>query len=679
MFRRVHNENTSPKVPSKILIDGKKCRDLDSARRIEWLETNGLGGFASSTVCGLNTRRYHGLLVAATQPPVGRVLLLSKIEETVVLGKIRYELGTNQYTGAVHPRGYESLTHFRLDPWPIAEFTIDDVCIEKSVFMVHGENTVVIEYTVKSEHEITPESYIELHPLIAVRDYHSLTHVNDDLDSSWETNDQVTVIRPYRGHPEIRLIHEAQVEPTGYWYRNFEYTEEKERGLDFTEDLFNPFRLRMPLAGLKSIGLIISTGTTYESTLDIERLRLNETKRRREVADTFSESEPFARALAVAADQFIVDRPPDKTVIAGYHWFSDWGRDTMIALPGLTLSTGRREIAQSILLAFTRVVDRGMLPNRFPDKGEEPEYNTVDATLWYFEAVRRLLEETSDFGFVKENLYDVLVDIIDWHVRGTRYDIHVDGDGLLESGAAGAQLTWMDAKVGDWVVTPRSGKPVEIQALWYNALSFMTQLAGELGDRDISRRCSQLARRAKASFNDIFWNETDGCLFDVIDGAQRDSSIRPNQIFAVSLKNSMLTRDRSRRIVDVVQRDLPTPYGLRSLSPHDRAYRGSYRGSPLERDAAYHEGTVWPWLIGPFISAYLNAYGRNLRTRAQVERWLEPFQDHLSEAGLGQISEVFDGDTPFRPSGCIAQAWSVAELLRILTTERGLKARGGRR
>jgi predicted glycogen debranching enzyme len=666
-------------VNPKILIAEERCRNLDSARRLEWLETNGLGGFASSTVCGLNTRRYHGLLVAATRPPVGRLVLLSKLEEAVVIGESRFDISTNQYTGAIYPAGFAHQVAFRLDPWPISTFKVGEMVIEKSVFMVHGQNTVVIEYAISSDGQRPEGASLEISPLVAFRDFHTLTRENTSLDPAIETEGHLTLIKPYPDQPTLRFIHDAQLEPTGYWYRNFEYSVERERGLDFHEDLFNPFRLQIALDGLERCGIIVTTETAYRSLEDLDGLRLSELKRRREIADTFPESETFARHLAVAADQFIVERGPEKTVIAGYHWFSAWGRDTMIALPGLTLSTGRREIAQSILLAFARVVDRGMLPNRFPDSGEAPEYNTVDATLWYFEAVRRLLAETGDFDFVRDNLYEVLVDIIDWHTRGTRYNIHADSDGLLYSGAPGVQLTWMDAKVGDWVVTPRMGKPVEIQALWFNALSFMTQLAGELGNRDASRRYSQLARKAKASFNEVFWNHSAECLYDVIDGASRDGSIRPNQILAVSLRHSMLTRTRSRQIVDVVQRHLLTPYGLRSLSNRDLAYRGVHTGSPLERDGAYHEGTVWPWLTGPFVTAYLNAYGRNRKTRAQVEQWLQPFEEHLSEAGLGQISEVFDGDPPFHPGGCIAQAWSVAELLRVLTDEKGLKPHGSRR
>ncbi|MBC7911654.1 MAG: glycogen debranching protein, partial [Pyrinomonadaceae bacterium] len=370
------------------------------------------------------------------------------------------------------------------------------------------------------------------------------------------------------------------------------------------------------------------------------------------------------RELTLAADQFIVARGSQKTVIAGYHWFSDWGRDTMIALPGLALVTGRAEVARSILLEFARHVDKGMLPNRFPDAGVEPEYNTVDATLWFFEAVRALLDDTHDEKFVRDNLYDVLAEIIDWHVRGTRYGIRVDTDGLLAAGEEGVQLTWMDAKVGEWVVTPRRGKPVEIQALWYNALRVMEQLAHQFQDETRTGFYGEIAARARASFNQKFWHEEQGCLYDVIDGERRDASIRPNQIFAVSLPHTMLSKERARGVVCVVERDLLTPYGLRSLAQSDPQYRGRYAGDALSRDGAYHQGAVWAWLLGPFIKAYLKVHSEDTAAREKARAWLSPFQKHLSEAGLGQVSEIFDGDAPHAPRGCIAQAWSVAEILR---------------
>jgi predicted glycogen debranching enzyme len=368
--------------------------------------------------------------------------------------------------------------------------------------------------------------------------------------------------------------------------------------------------------------------------------------------------------LVRAADQFIVKRGNFETIIAGYHWFSDWGRDTMIALPGLTLVTGRFETARNILLAFQQVVDRGMLPNRFPDTGEQPEYNTVDAALWYFEAIRAFLEYTGDYAFVQERLYSTLKSILDWHLRGTRYGIAMDSDGLLRAGEPGVQLTWMDARVDDHVVTPRHGKPVEIQALWYNAIVFTQHLAKEFHDEDTELFLRELSALTSRSFNEQFWNDGAGCLYDVVDGGARDASIRPNQIFAVSLRHSMLSLERSRQVVEVVQRELLTPLGLRSLSPKDPAYRPRYEGGPASRDSSYHQGTVWTWLIGPFITAYVKVFGRS-------EQWFEAFQQHMETEGcLGQISEVADGEAPHHPGGCIAQAWSVAELLRALTEPR---------
>ncbi|HEX9868936.1 MAG TPA: amylo-alpha-1,6-glucosidase, partial [Candidatus Tectomicrobia bacterium] len=378
---------------------------------------------------------------------------------------------------------------------------------------------------------------------------------------------------------------------------------------------------------------------------------------------------PVVRLLVAAADQFIVSRGEQHTVIAGYHWFSDWGRDTMIALPGLTLTTGRTEVARSILLEFSRHVDRGMLPNRFPDAGEQPEYNTVDATLWFFEAVRAFVQAGGDAKFVQGTLYPVLNDIIDWHRRGTRYGIHVDDDGLLTAGEEGMQLTWMDARVDNREVTPRRGKPVEVQALWYNALRSMEALACRFGDQADQQQYHELATQAQSSFKRQFWNDAAGCLFDVVDGDQRDGSIRPNQIFAVSLAYSMLSSDQSKRVVDVVARELLTPYGLRSLSPNDPQYRGRCEGDPRSRDGAYHQGTVWAWLMGPFITAYVKVHGRSAAARQQAFTWIDGMCAHLYDAGLGQVSEIFDGDAPHQPRGCIAQAWSVAEWLRAVVTE----------
>jgi predicted glycogen debranching enzyme len=655
-----------------IQFDENICGNTDEASEREWLETNGLGGFASSTITGLNTRRYHGLLVAATNPPVERMVLLSKLEETLVVNGERYDLCVNQYPNTVHPQGYCYLKEFRLDPLPTFVYEVAGVVIEKSAFMVHGENTTVVQYKLlKKSGEVT-DCRLEVHPLVAFRDYHGTAHENEWINSQVEMAGGVATIHPYADLPKLCFAHDAnELANTGYWYRNFEYSVERERGLDFTEDLFNHFALKFDLN--KNTSATVIASIQRHAADEANEFRRAEIERREKLLAGVKDDE-LIRTLTLAADQFIVARGEQKTVIAGYHWFADWGRDTMIALPGLTLTTGRYDIARSILLEFAGHVDRGMLPNRFLptsslNAGGESEYNTVDATLWYFEAVRALLAHINDYDFVRTNLYDVLADIINWHERGTRYRIHVDADGLLFAGEPGVQLTWMDAKVGDWVVTPRTGKPVEIQALWYNALRVMEELAGRFGDVANAERFATMAGRTKESFSQQFWNEAAGCLYDVVDGEMRDGSIRPNQIFAASLHHSMLDEEQARQVVAVVQRELLTPVGLRSLSPNDPRYVGRYAGDMRQRDGAYHQGPVWAWLIGPFITAYLKANGKTETTRKQVRQWIDGFLPHLRVAGLGQISEIFDGDAPHAPRGCIAQAWSVAELLRVAIEE----------
>ena len=637
------------------------CGNLDTALHREWLETNGLGGFASSTIVGCNTRRYHGLLTAATEPPVGRFLLLSKLEETLVLDGRRFDLSVNRYTGVVHPRGYQYLIGFRLDPFPVFTYTVEGIEIEKSVFMVRGENTTIVQYEIRGAESGTCCS-LEVRPLIAFRDCHSTTQENGALDRHVEMEPGMAAVAPYPGLPRLYFCHDAdQIEPEGYWYRSFEYEVERERGLDYYEDLFNPFVLRFDLQRHPG-ATVIASMKRPDASLPGD-LRRAEIGRRIEMVKASPSDEPLVRDLVAAADTFVVMRERQRAIIAGYHWFCDWGRDTMIALPGLTLITGRAEVARSILLAFLRYVDGGMIPNRFLERGQGPEYNSVDATLWFFEAIRALLKYTDDYAFIQSHFYEVLKDIIDWHVRGTRYGIRVDHDGLLAAGQPGTQLTWMDAKVGDWVVTPRYGKAVEIQALWYNALRIMEKLARRFGDEVVGQRYGEMGDLAASSFSRSFWNEAAGCLYDVINGDDRDGSIRPNQVFALSLPHPMISGERARRILEVLQCELLTPFGLRSLAPSDPQYRGRYEGDQQHRDSAYHQGTVWPWLMGPFITAYVQVNGRSQKARRQAAQWLSAFQDHLREAGLGQVSEIFDGDAPHRPRGCIAQAWSVAELL----------------
>lgn len=649
-----------------IEIDQESCRNLETALSREWLETNGIGGFSSSTIVGLNTRRYHGLLTAATKPPVGRLVLLSKLEETLIIDGQRYELSANQYPGAVHPLGFQYQTGFRLDPFPRFTYEIQGVRLEKSVFMVQAENTTVIQYDIfKTQSQADTSSYsLEIRPLIAFRDYHGTTHENGALNPHVETENGLATIKPYEDLPALHFAHNAAaIDTNGFWYRNFQYAVERERGLDFAEDLCNPCTFTFDLNASATISVIASTERRDVSKADAYRKAELERRELLSGNSARDEANQLVIALIAAADQFIVARERCKTVIAGYHWFSDWGRDTMIALPGLTLATGHPAIARSIIAEFAKHVDRGMLPNRFPDAGEAPEYNTVDATLWFFEAVRSFLQYTNDYEFVRENLYAVLSDIIDWHVKGTRYNIHVDDDGLLYSGEPGVQLTWMDAKVGDWVVTPRQGKPVEIQALWYNALRVMEQLAAKFKDAKAKTIYAAMADKARVSFNSGFWNEAADCLYDVVNGDVRDSSIRPNQILAVSLTNSMVAPNRARSILRVIEHELLTPRGVRTLSPRDSKYIGRYEGDPRSRDGAYHQGTVWPWLMGPYVTGYVKTFGEKAGRRFAIE-WLSNFHDHLKEACLGQVSEIFDGDAPHTPRGCVAQAWSVAELLR---------------
>lgn len=650
-----------------ISFDAEICSDLRAGASKEWLETNGLGGYASSTINGMNTRRYHALLVAARRPPTDRIVLLSKLEETLVLDNARFELSTNQYPQAVHPQGYRFLENFRLDPFPIFTFRLGDLLLKKTVLMLHGENTTVVRYQLTAP--TSQRAFLELRPLVAFRDYHSLRHDSSNVKHTLDIEPGLIRLAIGDDEPPLLLAHDAlRVHAEGIWYRNFEYAEERARGFDFREDLFNPCSLSFDLHGGEACNIIAST----EKHEAHEAAEIEERERaRRRATKGAQEDDEYRQALYSAAEQFIVRRGSHRSsIVAGYHWFTDWGRDTMISLPGLTLTTGKFDTAREILSAFAEHLSEGMIPNRFPDEGDQPEYNTVDATLWFVHAIGVYLERTGDLAFVRDQLYSHLVEIIDWHERGTRYGIAVAADGLLRSGTQGVQLTWMDAKVGDWVVTPRTGKAVEIQALWYNALCHLEVIASRLGDASTAAYCHSLAGRAGNSFNQKFWNSSANCLFDVLhDDETTDAAIRPNQIFAVSLPFSMLQPERARSVVGIVERELLTPYGLRSLAPSHPNYRGRYEGDSLSRDGAYHQGTVWAWLIGPFINAYLKVNEHSAESRAQARVWLRAFREHLTDAGLGQVSEIFDGDPPHIPRGCIAQAWSVAELLRCEVEE----------
>ncbi len=644
-----------------ISFDATVTHDFENAASREWMEANGLGGWASGTIAGCHTRRYHGLLVAATRPPVGRMVLLSKLAETLVLGDERFELDTNRYAGAVNPRGHEMLSSFSLDPTPTFVYEAGGVKLQKTITAIHGENTTVVLYEVLD----APAPFtLELHPLIAYRDYHALQHANDAIRfANASFADGVFRARPYDGAPELFLqAAGCSFSAKPDWYFRFEYAKEQERGLDAHEDLFCYGAFHRELAKGDRFGVIVSTGEV--AGRDSLALVAKERTRRKAVADAVAGDDDTVRALTLAADAFVVRRGEDlRTVIAGYPWFSDWGRDTMIALPGLCLATGRYDDAKKILRAFARSVDAGMLPNRFPDEGYAPEYNTVDATLWFFVAAHRYLEASGDEKFILGELLPVFEEIVASHERDTRFGIRVDDDGLLRAGAPGVQLTWMDAKIGDSVVTPRHGKPVEIQALWYNALCVLADLCKRAGRAGEGATLLARAKQVKERFVEVFWNAEASCLFDVVDGELKDASIRPNQVFALSLPYPLLPKDKARAVLAVIERKLLTPFGLRSLAPEDPAYRGRYEGDPASRDAAYHQGTVWSWLLGPYADALVKTNGAIGKPKAR--KAIEGLRPHLSEAGLGTISEIFDGDAPHAPRGCPAQAWSVGEALRV--------------
>ncbi len=653
---------------------------IDHVADHEWLVTNGIGGFASSTLGFLNTRRYHGLLFAALRPPVDRVAMVSKLDVTALYGDTEIALSTNEYgDGTVAPQGIRHLESFRLEGLiPVWTWLVQDARFEQRVWMRHGENTTYVRFTRLSG--IKPLC-LRVEPLCTYRDYH------------WQLRGQrtVTVERAAAAvHLSVEgaapafsiLSADAKIEISPQWHWNFKHREESARGLDDLEDLLRPAVITFELRRGHSQSVILTAEPhdpiPAEAALTLERTREDQILARCRAANRLSNPNLALVAidqLALAADQFVVGRrdsmgiPRGNSIIAGYPWFSDWGRDTMISLPGLTLVTGRSDIAASVLRTFASFVSQGMLPNRFPDAGEPPEYNTADASLWFFVAVHAYLKCTADPAFAAE-IYPTLKDIFRWHLRGTRFGIVVDKtDGLLRAGEPGVQLTWMDAKVGDWVVTPRIGKPVEINALWFNAVSILRGLAEELGHSSDARDYAVLADRIGASFEREFWFEGGGYLYDVIDGPEgeldgsgrrRDKTLRPNQIFSLSLPFTLLRGDKAKRMLEKCTTELWTPLGLRSLAPDDPRYIGRYGGAPLERDGAYHQGSVWTWLLGPYITAHYRVYA-DLSAALEL---LGAIPAHLHEGCIGQVSVIMDGNAPFEPRGCFAQAWGVAEILR---------------
>lgn len=655
----------------------------------EWLQSNGIGGFACGTLIGCNTRRYHALLCAATEPPLGRMVLVNKADETLSIqtafGDRHFDIGCNQYAGAVDPHGYEFLEEFQMSPLPVWTYRVPagrsglsgDIRLRKTLWMPGGRNETRLRYELL---EAPVGVQLSIHPFVTGRDYHGIHHFNPSFVTQLEVRTEgetlLVKMQPYADCPPLEF-EGGEFYGAGAWYYGFEYAVERERGLDFQEDAWCPgawvWRLEAgqsiewAMRAELSIEAMGKLPLTYKPTLDDALSRLEDLTQVMKLSPP--EMRNAAERLALAADAFLVRRARDAgwTILAGYPWFTDWGRDTMIALPGLCLSTGRIYQAASILLGFSRFVSEGMIPNRFPDAGETPEYNTVDATLWFFHAASQYEKVSGDRKTLESALYPVLKEIIEWHIKGTRYGIKADPqDGCLRAGEAGTQLTWMDAKVGDWVVTPRQGKPVEIQALWFNALKVLEELAIRKGDEATQTLCAEWSARLQANFRKLFWNEAEGCLYDVVgDDGTPDAALRPNQIFAVSLPYSLLPQEDEARVVAAVQRDLLTPFGLRSLSPRDSRYRPVYTGNAWERDGSYHQGTVWGWLIGPFLEAYLKINHHTDAAKTQAHEWLEPLIAHLDTACIGQVSEIFDGDAPHTPRGCFAQAWSVAEVLRL--------------
>lgn len=636
-------------------------RTFEQGIQREWLLTNGIGGFASSTIIGANTRRYHGLLIAALRPPVERHLILSKVDESVITGGRSYDLYSSR-TPDFTAKGYIYLQRAMFDSVPTFIYSVGDMFIEKKICMVYGENTVCLVYHVLNG---AHRAIIRLTPLINFRDYHH-TSSKKHLGFYTEVRKDCIVVKPEYFNKEIKVYCSAGVftKLEDCYFLNMYYPVERERGLDFTEDHFIPGYFDVAVdPGEETQITLIATVEDEIKNKEGPMLIEQEEERKAKLVEMSGLRDDFACRLVRAADDFIVYRQStnSRTIIAGYPWFTDWGRDALISLPGLTLVTGRYEDAKAILLTFSKYVKDGLIPNVFPDYGTDPSYNSVDATLWYFEAVWKYLKYTDDFSFIYENVYDVLINSIESMIRGTMYDIKADRDGLLSAGNENTQLTWMDAKVGGFVVTPRHGKAVEINALWYNALMIVSELAGKKGGDASSY--TLLAEKVRETFLSKFWNENEQCLYDVI-SSSKDNRMRPNQILAVSLSHPVVEGEKAKKIVDRVFESLYTDMGLRTLSRDSEEYRGIYTGDQYSRDTAYHQGTVWPWIFGHFISAFMKVYGNDSYSKRKVKMLLKPFEDHLRDGCIGSISEIFDGDEPYMPRGCFAQAWSVAEILR---------------
>ena len=651
-----------------MIISAQECQNLDRALSFEWLETNGRGGFSSSTVAGANTRRYHALLLTARQPPSERFVLVNHLDEWVDVEGRSIPLSTNCYPGAVHPDGYKTCTSFTADPWPTWTYDCAGAVIQREILCVQGRDLVIVRWRMLTNTNAAVT--LRVRPMLSGRDYHSTHHENLGLDGSCSESPQLVSWQPYHDLPAVRAFHSGGYRHEPQWFRQVQFPVERQRGLDHAEDWWSPGEFTYVLRAEEPATLAFTNEPVAH--LDIGVFIAKEEQRRAKLEGAAPTSDPLTHQLWLAAERYLSERGSRQTVIAGYPWFTDWGRDTFISLPGLCLATGRHEVAWQVIESFAAHVSEGMVPNRFPDVGEHPEYNTIDASLWFVHAIDRYLTYTNDSERVRQTAWPAVKQILDGYRRGTRYSIKMDQDGLIAGGVPGLQLTWMDAKVGDWVVTPRSGKPVEIQALWTRALAIGDSLATKFGEPAFAARCKTDRARAVDSFRQRFWYADGGYLYDVIDGPEgNDASLRPNQLYVLSLNDDLVSKEQATSLLRIVEADLLTPVGLRTLSPRDSRYRPRYDGGVVERDSAYHQGTVWPFLLGPFVTAWINVHGKRAGALKQARTFLEGIEVHLHDACLGQVSEIFDAEAPHDPRGCFAQAWSVAEPLRALIEDLG--------
>ncbi|MEO8900755.1 MAG: amylo-alpha-1,6-glucosidase [Polyangiaceae bacterium] len=651
MTQRIAQVAGRPADPQHVVPVDTEC---------EWLEADGLGGFASGTTLGVATRRYHALLLSAQNPPSSRFVLVNGFCAWLETPSGKVQLTRHYFAPDVLTEADATIETFDAEPWPTVHYvTNGGLRVVQEVFVVHGSPTVLVRFHLEGN---VPDVKLCVRPFLSGRDFHSLQRENDGFRFEPQQHGARLLFSPYPGVPSIDLRSNGQYTHAPEWWRNFRYAEEQRRGLDCDEDLAAPGILSFDLSARPAVwvssaacpGEALPEGVTAEAFLA--------TSKRREL----SRRSAFPTPLERAADSYLVARGQGRTVIAGYPWFGDWGRDTFIALRGLCLATSRFAEARDILVEWSHVVSEGMLPNLFPDGSGQPEYNSVDASLWYVIAASELLAHPQGSTLLspldRQALQGAVVAIVSGYARGTRFGIRRDADGLLACGVPGVQLTWMDAKVGDYVVTPRIGKPVEIQALWVNALAAAAQLSPEF---------SGWLSDARASFEPRFWNEEAGCLFDVVDvnhqPGQNDPAVRPNQVFAAGgLPLGLLSPERARRVLDLVEQELLTPVGLRSLSSKDPAYVPFYQGGVWQRDTAYHQGTVWPWLMGPFVEAWLKSRGQTASAKREAEqRFITPLLAHLNRAGIGHVSEITDAEAPHTPRGCPFQAWSVSEFVRL--------------